>query len=565
MSSIRLTGLATGIDTDQMIKELMKAERTRVDRVQQDKQILQWRQELYNSINKDFANFILNTKKDFGLSVTTSTGSIDNKSLSSLTWVKRALSSNENAIKASTTSQAINGSYDITVHRLADGVKGASSEDVSVAINDILSSLGTVQTGENGEPDISIPDTFVFKINNETITVNKGDTMSSIVKKINTSDAGVQASYDASIGRFFIQTKATGAKSELKIEAAEGSLGEEFVKDLKLNITSYKEDNDGNIDSITELLELNTPYKGVDALIDFNGATGIKQQSNQFTINGISLDLRQADPGSKITIKVDTDTDAVYDKIKGFVDKYNELVDKMGKLLAERQYRDYRPLSAEQKEAMKEKEIELWEEKAKSGLLRNDSMISSIMQNVRGSLYLEVTGLENSPLNSLYQLGIETEKYSAGSIGGKLEINEDKLRKAISEDVNGVLEVLFTGAETTTKDGKTVPVKNTGGVVTRIFNNMIDGMNDILGKAGPGEDANLYRSINTRLMLDFVTEHSSISMLDKDLRDIDKRIVDLNAMLMNKEDRYYRQFSAMEKFVSQMNSQGNWFMQQLGM
>lgn len=43
MSSIRITGLATGIDTDKMIKELMQAERTRVDKVQQDRQILQWR------------------------------------------------------------------------------------------------------------------------------------------------------------------------------------------------------------------------------------------------------------------------------------------------------------------------------------------------------------------------------------------------------------------------------------------------------------------------------------------------------------------------------------------
>ncbi|MFA5523949.1 MAG: flagellar filament capping protein FliD [Tissierellales bacterium] len=547
MSSIRLTGLATGIDTDQMIKELMKAERTRVDRVQQDKQILQWRQELYNSINKDFANFILNTKKDFGLSVTTSTGSIDNKSLSSLNWVKRALSSNENAVKASTTSQAINGTYDVTVHRLADGVKGASSEDIS------------------GDLDGLLGQDFDFIINGKTITVKQEDNMAAIVKTINASDAGVQASYDASIGRFFIQTKATGEEASLSFEGTSVK-GKEFIDALKLNVTggnkSFAYDPGDLSKSIVDEVGA---FTGTNALIDFNGALGIEKSSNQFTINGINLDIRQADPASKISIKVDTDTDAVYDKIKGFVDKYNELMDKMGKLIGEKQYRDYRPLSAEQKESMKEKEIELWEEKAKSGLVRNDSMITSIMQNVRGSLYQSVTGLENSPFNALYQLGIETEKYSAGSIGGKLEINEDKLRKAISEDVNGVLEVLFSEADTTTKNGKTVPVKNSGGVVTRVFNNIIDGMNDILGKAGPGEDANLYRSINTRLMLDFVTEHSSISMLDKDLIDMDKRINDLNVMLLTKEDRYYRQFSTMEKFVSQMNSQGNWFMQQLGM
>ncbi|WIV12018.1 flagellar filament capping protein FliD [Proteiniborus sp. MB09-C3] len=556
MSSIRITGMS-GIDTEKMITDIMKAERVKVDNVQQDRQIVQWRQELYNSINKDFANFILNSRKEFGLSVITSTGSIDSKSLSSLSWVKRAISSNEGAVKASTTSQAVNGSYDVTVHRLADGVKGASSVNADEAIKDILSNLSDAVI-EDGEV-ISPSETFDIKINGETITVKKGDTMSSIVKNINSSGAGVQASYDAAIGRFFIQTTATGKDAELKIEAAQGSKGEEFINALSLNVTSYNAD--GTQKTAAFKFE-DSPYNGVNALIDFNGATGIEQQSNQFTINGINLDLRTT---GSTTIRVDTDTDAVYDKIKGFVDKYNELVDKMGKLLGEKKYRDFKPLTSEQKEAMKEKEVELWEEKAKSGLLRNDSIISSIMQNVRGSLYHKVEGLEDNPFNSLYQLGIETEGYVPGEVGGKLKIDEEKLRKAISEDANGVLEVLFKEADTTTKNGKTVPVKNSGGVITRVFNNMIDGMEDIIGKAGPGEDSSLYRSINTRLMLDFVTEHSSISLLDKDLTSLDRRISDLNAQLLRKEESYYSKFSAMERFVQQMNNQGSWMMQQLGM
>lgn len=570
MSSIRLTGLATGIDTDAMIKELMKAERTRVDKVQQDKQILQWRQELYNSINKDFANFILNTRKEFGLNVTTTTGSIDSRTLSSLTWVKRALSSNESAVKASTTSQAIDGSYDITIHRLADGVKGASAEKITKSGGN-SSNLASQFEG------LSVDDVIRFRINEREFSFNGSDKISDVVKKINESGAGVKASYDAAIDRFFIQTTATGDSAVLKIDTlydvnqetgvgTHSESGQKFLEALNLNIISYDYDSNNKPTSeTTKHLTIGETYKGVNSLIDFNGATGIEQSSNQFTINGISLDIRQADPGNKITIRVETDVDAVYDKIKGFVDKYNELVDKIGKLLGEKQYKDYRPLTSEQKEAMKEKEIELWEEKAKSGILRNDTVISSIMQNIRSSLYSKVDKLENSPLNSLYQLGIETEEYSPGAIGGKLQIDEEKLRKMITEDVNGVLEVLFSEAKTTIEDGRTVPVKESGGVITRIFNNMIDGMSDILGKAGPGEDSNLYRNINTRLMIDFVTEHSSMSTLDKDIKDIDERIKDLNTMLINKENRYYSKFAAMEKFVQQMNNQSNWLMQQLGM
>lgn len=330
MSSIRITGLATGIDTDKLIKDIMNVERTRVDKVQQDRQILQWRQELYNSINKDFANFILNTRKSFGLTGTTSTGAMYNNTLNNLNWIKSATSSNENVVKASTTAQAIDGNYNLTVHRLADGVKAASGENIKAGIEGVLSGLP-----EGG--------TIEFKINDgSTITIEKTDTMSSIVKKINSSGAGVQASFDDNIGRLFIQTTATGKDAKLSFTDVNGSTG--FIEALKLNVTAYDEST-GEIET-PKALAINEIYKGTNAKIDFAGATGIEKQSNQFTINGINLDLRVT---GTTTIRVATDTDAVYDKIKDFVDKYNELVDKMGKLLGEKQYRDYRPLSAEQK------------------------------------------------------------------------------------------------------------------------------------------------------------------------------------------------------------------------
>lgn len=606
MSSIRLTGLATGIDTESMIKELMKAERTKVDKVKQQKQLLQWKQELYTSINKDFANLILNVRKEFGLNVSTTTGSIDSKSLSSLTWVKKATSSNENAVKASTTSQAVNGTHEITVHRLADGVKAASSTAITKEIevdgkkvkdNSNLAS----QFGLNATDIIEFSITtgsgktvnFVFgsKVQNGgaeggNTTLPKGTvgiidksldqiSLNDVVKVINSATTangeklGVQASYDSGIDRFFIQTIGTGKDVQLKIDAEitgdEKSAGAKFIEGLNLNVTSYKANGEIENDLNLKKLKIGYEYTGVDAEITFNGAEKITKSSNQFTINGINLDLRQANPNEKITIKVDTDVDAVYDKIKSFVDKYNELVDKIGKLLTEKKYSDYSPLTDEQKEEMTEKQIELWEEKAKSGLLRNDTILSSIMQNIRGSLYDEVDALKNSPINSLYQLGIETEKYSVGTVGGKLEINEEKLRQMITQDVDVVLKVLFSEAETEIVDGKTVPIKKSGGVITRIFNYMIDGMGEILAKAGPGDDASLYRNINTRLMIDFVTKYSSISMLDKDITDINKRINDLNTLLNAKEDKYYRQFSSMETLIQKLNNQGNWLSQQLGL
>lgn len=64
-TDLRITGLMSGIDTESMIESLMKAERTKVDTVKQDRQLVVWRKEMYNNLNKEFANFIINTRKSF--------------------------------------------------------------------------------------------------------------------------------------------------------------------------------------------------------------------------------------------------------------------------------------------------------------------------------------------------------------------------------------------------------------------------------------------------------------------------------------------------------------------
>ncbi|MGI6227671.1 MAG: flagellar cap protein FliD N-terminal domain-containing protein, partial [Peptococcales bacterium] len=128
--NMRISGLATGIDTEQMIKDLMKAQRVKVDRLEQDKQLLTWRQEIYNDLNKEFANFILDTKKEFGLSRTTSTGLYVNNSVSGLDWVKKATVSNTDFANVSARADAIEGTYKVKVHNLATNFNVASDKSL---------------------------------------------------------------------------------------------------------------------------------------------------------------------------------------------------------------------------------------------------------------------------------------------------------------------------------------------------------------------------------------------------------------------------------------------------
>lgn len=56
MSTLRISGFS-GLDTEQMIKDLMKAENMKVDRVKQDKQYVEWQQEAYREIIGDIRDF----------------------------------------------------------------------------------------------------------------------------------------------------------------------------------------------------------------------------------------------------------------------------------------------------------------------------------------------------------------------------------------------------------------------------------------------------------------------------------------------------------------------------
>lgn len=566
-NTMRITGLASGIDTEEMIQQLMQVERIKVDRVEQDKQTSVWRQEAYNSLNKDFANFILNTRKMFGLTSVTWTGNLIPNSYQNLNWVKKATSSDETIATVSSTGKAMDGNYKVKVRQLAEGVSLASGSDIRIKDREgIINEDGKIVDGNDVVKDLKFiinDGKYDFKIelsNEDGITINE------VVKKINSAKVtvgegenakevplGVRASYDAGIGRFFLQTTETGINAKIQITATDSSDGEKFINGLKLT-TGEKDENDKLIE-----YTIDSSITGKNAKIDFNGAIDIGYESNHITINGITMDI--IDTGD-FTITVATDVDGVYEKIEKFVNDYNELVDKTNKLLGEKRYRDYRPLTVEQKKAMEKGDIELWEEKAKSGLLRNDDIIERTMLNMRRSIY-ELSDEFSGSYRLITEIGIDTEKYSKGSAGGKLVIDEQKLKSAIAKDPEGIIEFLFKESTPETKDDEGNIIKGKpGGIVTRIYDNIMVGMEEIIKKSGTGENADLYRGVKSNILLDFVTEHSSISLIDKDVLQYNRTIDDLNTMLFRKENYYYSKFTAMEKAISRMNQQSMWLMQQ---
>ena len=253
--------------------------------------------------------------------------------------------------------------------------------------------------------------------------------------------------------------------------------------------------------------------------------------SNTITVNGLTLDLKMAKEDEEVTITITQDTDAVYNMVKDFVKEYNELLEEMNKAYNADSARDYEPLTDEQKDAMSEKEIEKWENKIKDSLLRRDNTLGSLINSMRSCLSGSVEFEGKS--YALSSFGICSTNYSEK---GKLHIYgdpddsagamyDDKLRAAIEENPDAVMEVLQTLSE-----------------------NLYNTVSDKMKSTSLSSALTVY---NDKKMTKEITSYK------KELAELEKRLADMEA-------RYYKQFTAMEKALSQMNSSANSLASMLG-
>jgi len=559
--SMRIGGLATGMDIDTIVSNLMKGEKAKLTKVQQQKQLNIWRQESYYEINRALANFVINTKTAFGLAQTSESGGIVNTGVNRLTWVKTAAVSDTDIADVAAYADAVKGTYSINVTRLAGNWSAASSAKISSGGTGNLAS----QFGIANEDTIN----FTLTTNSGTVTVNKsnlaGVSLGEIVSEINSANIGVTAIYDSDLDRVFLQTSATGSANTVKITdnsvitgGAKFLTGGDSLLRLQYldEAQTYQDVSNG------------ATYSGQDALLDFGAAGNITQSSNTFTINNMSITLKSA---GAATITVGTNTSAVYEKISAFVQSYNALIEEIGTKMSATRYADYLPLTDEQKAEMEEAQISKWEEKAKSGLLRNDAILERNLQSFRSGMYQAVSGVDGI-YSQLTSIGITTEAYSSGSRGGKLVIDESKLTQAIEADADSVLELLFKepgGTLNTKRESQMTSAEITqkraeSGLIRRLYDNVTAGMKQIITKAGCGDDAELYRKVNASILVDFVVGYGSISMLDKENTQYTNRIDTINKYLANREEMYWKKFTAMEKAIDLMNQQSTWLLQQFG-
>ena len=191
---------------------------------------------------------------------------------------------------------------------------------------------------------------------------------------------------------------------------------------------------------------------GCDSEIKLNGIT-YTSSLNTYSINGLSITAMQATGDgdtNAITVTTATDTQAIYDKIKSFLTQYNSLINEMTSLYNADTAKGYEPLTDDEKSAMSDSEVEKWEEKIKSSLLRRDDSLESVMNLMTNAMSQPVTidgkkyylssfgiktlGFLNAPENQQNAYHIDGDEDDTATSG-----NEDKLMAMINSDPDTVV------------------------------------------------------------------------------------------------------------------------------
>ncbi|MBU5670955.1 flagellar filament capping protein FliD [Paenibacillus brevis] len=489
---IRLTGFSGMLDTDTLIKDLMKAERAPLDKVLKQKQYTLWQREDYRSMNTALLSF--------------------RSSLDALRF-----ESNYESVKATSSNAGV-----------LDIVSGGSNPSTSTVKVTQMASSATI-VGSKVSQSASQPVTADGKVTitgasgSAEITITAGtSTLDSIVKDINNNSkvTGVKASFDKNAGVLYLSSTTTGSSSKITItpEGGANALADAF-----------------------NLSELSST--GKDAQYTVNGSSMIESSGNTVSINGVQVTLRGT---GEATISAVTDRSGVADNIKNFVTKYNEIVDLFSTAATTRKNRDYEPLTSEEKTSMAEKDIELWEQKARAGSLYNDSLLTGTLSALRSALNLPLDSSSGDQFKLLSQIGIKVK--SDYRENGKLEIDEAKLQDAINNNFDEVKR-LFTQTSNTSADTMENIKKRRQelGFADRIYEELTTQLNKFTKKIGSGSN-----------------EALDDSVLGKQLKQLSDKESDWERKLKDIETRYYKRFSAMEQAIQKMNSQSSWLSSQLG-
>ncbi|MBI3967332.1 MAG: flagellar filament capping protein FliD [Chloroflexi bacterium] len=443
------------------------------------------------------------------------------------------------------------------------GTQGLGLTNTGVAL--ASSRLTTAIAGLDGSGNGS------FKINGVEIAYKATDTISAIVNRVNSSNAGATAFYDTVQDRLQIAATQTGARTLA-------------LQDVTGNFLAA-----AGVVAATQTLGQNAVFT-IDTV---NGGQPLTSSTNSVSgyLAGVTLDLKTT-TSSPVTMTVGQNTTATIETVRSFVNAFNavlETVDRMTKYDAT---------------------------KKQASALTGDSALLNIERTIRSLVSSSAVGVTGSYQN-LASIGVST-----GSVGSeigtatRLGLDESKLTKALAENPQAIRSLFADFAATVgapagagnitavsgsptnqhengtyhvkvldgsnnvevrfvTADGRQT-MKTTATLTPGVENTtLIPGLKLAVGGAlAVGEDT-FALSVNTRGVMvrvnDYLTEVTGATGLFKAREDaattsstrITRQIEQAESRLKGKEQALMRRFANLEKTMARLQTQGSALASQL--
>lgn len=530
-SPTRITGLASGLDIDSLVKAEMQPYNIKVDTAKQQRDTLTIQQTMYRDVIQSgqdlYNNYFDATKADSLLfSKNYATTKFTGTDLNATTNLTESSSN----VTATAVGGAVYDTYKVTVASLA---KTASATLTSSDFSSLTTGI-TIGSVTITKSDLDLPVTLE----------EKADLINSKI-----SSQGLKATYSDFTGKITVETTNTGS------EKADGTKNTFTLSLDSTDVTGTRVTAGTDLKAVVSNSKgtVYYGYKEGDTLPDSStvpsGAITSNSGSNVVTLDGVQFKMQSVTGNSPTTFTPSTDVSKIKDKIVKFFNDYNTYITKLNTLVSDVHDRDYKPLSDSQKSSMTDSEITAWNVKVQKGQLHNDNDVSRLADELKSGMGDPVLGLSTS-VNNLKKIGITPVK-DYDTKNGTFTINEDTLTTALENDPNAVM-ALFTNVPSNTTGQSTSQVTSETGIAYRLKNTLytetVSSTNSLLIQKA-GMEGTLYVTSNT---------------LSKQIANYNKKITTLTSDLSTREQGFYTKYSKLESAMQALNSQSSYLQSQLG-
>jgi len=569
----------SGLDIESLVKMGMMNKQNQYDKMYQTQLKQTWVKEAYNTVYTDvkaFKESMSTFKMQSNMSAMQATSS--NNDVVSVTANGAAAAMNHKI----TVEQVASNAYLMTANGQKIGRANTSASAANSAyLKDVLFSGDATKTTVDGQTSYLVKNDTTgkndtFKGSDVAISIEVQDsddksvthkveftydqifgdnkTLNDLATAFSNSGANVQGGYDTVNESFSLYNKTSGSANKIGLKANNDTSAELLNK---LHLASYNA-QDNKLGSEVKFTNgtMTEAAVGTNAKATIDGKT-YESDTNKLNVanviynfNGVSA--KNADGTYQAsTISVSQDTDKIVDNVKKFVETYNTLIDSLNTKYREEKNTDYKPLTKKQEGEMTESQIDKWNEKAKSGLLYHDNNIYSIISDMRESLYTKVdavdTVLTDSKGNKYSYNSMSSIGITSSTNQGHITLDEEKLKKALTEDPDCVYQLFASDQDSTYVAGSTNKNQadtytsksdylNTG-IANRLYNSMTTNISKLESYAGTSK------------------ETDDESYLGKLITNMNTKMTSFQTLMKSYEKKLYEKYDAMEVALSKLGAQ----------